>query len=53
MFPAPAAEDEDRAQETLVFERSAMEDATEEILSDNGIRHECSEDLRELWRGGE
>ncbi len=43
----------DNAQETLVFERDAIEDATEDILSDNGIRHECSEDLRELWRGGE
>lgn len=39
----------DRNQETLVFEREAIEAATEEILTDNGIRHECSEELRALW----
>lgn len=43
----------DRGQETLVFERAAVEAATEDILSDNGIRNECSDDLRDVWRGGE
>lgn len=34
--------------ETLVFNRQALEDATEEILTDNGIRYQASEDLRDL-----
>lgn len=34
--------------ETLVFNRQALEDATEEILTDNGIRYQASEDLRGL-----
>lgn len=37
-----------RASETLVFERRAIEDATEEILTDNGIRYQASSDLRHL-----
>ncbi len=43
----------DRGQETLVFVREEIEAATEDVLSDNGIRRECSDDLRELWNGGE
>jgi S1-C subfamily serine protease len=36
---------------TLVFRRSELAKATEDILSSEGIRNECSEDLREVWRG--
>jgi S1-C subfamily serine protease len=36
--------------ERLVFRRQEVEAATEEILGDNGIRHQCSEDLRSIWR---
>ncbi len=32
--------------ECLVFRRTMIESVTEEILSDNGIRHQCSVDLR-------
>ncbi len=35
--------------ETLVFRREEIEAAAEEILSDYGIRHQCSEDLRGVW----
>jgi hypothetical protein len=38
------------ASETLVFRREEMESATEDILSDNGIRHQCSKDLRDIWK---
>lgn len=34
--------------ETLVFKRSDIEAATEDILGDNGIRYQASEDLRHL-----
>ncbi len=34
--------------ETLVFDRRALTDSTEEILTDNGIRYQASEDLRDL-----
>ncbi|MEM9414789.1 MAG: trypsin-like peptidase domain-containing protein [Planctomycetota bacterium] len=36
------------ATETLVFKRQEIEDATEEILTDNGIRYQASRDLRHL-----
>ena len=36
--------------ETLVFRRQEIESATEEILSDNGIRHQCSKNLRDIWK---
>jgi hypothetical protein len=39
----------DLASETLVFRRQEIESATEEILSDNGIRHPCSQDLKSIW----
>lgn len=35
--------------ETLVFRRQEIADATEEILSDNGIRKRASDDLAEIW----
>jgi hypothetical protein len=35
--------------ETLVFHRQEIQSATEEILADNGIRHQFSQDLRGLW----
>jgi len=34
--------------ETLVFDRNALHDSTEEILTDNGIRYQASRDLRGL-----
>ena len=35
--------------ETLVFNREELLAATEEILSDEGIRRQCSEDLQAVW----
>jgi hypothetical protein len=39
--------------ETMVFRRSDMEDTTEEILSDEGIRYQFSKDLEAIWEGEE
>ena len=36
--------------ETLVFRRQDMLDATEEILTDNGIRRQWSEELEAVWK---
>jgi S1-C subfamily serine protease len=33
----------------LVFKRKELVDATEEILSDNGIRQQCSADIAPVW----
>jgi S1-C subfamily serine protease len=38
--------------ETLVFRRREIADATEEILSDNGIRKRASDDLAGIWESG-
>lgn len=38
----------ERVSETLVFERKALMDSTETILTDNGIRYQASDDLRDL-----
>jgi S1-C subfamily serine protease len=38
-----------RLQETLVFRRAELIAATEDILSDNSIRKQCSDDLLPLW----
>jgi S1-C subfamily serine protease len=40
----------DRASETIVFNRQAVMDATEDILSDNGVRQQASDDLAEVWK---
>ncbi len=39
----------DRGVETLVFERDQIERATEEILEDNGVRSQFSDDLKDAW----
>jgi S1-C subfamily serine protease len=36
--------------ETLVFDREEVLAATDDILSDNGIRQQCSPDLRAVWQ---
>ncbi len=36
--------------ESLVFRRSEMEDSSEEILADEGIRFSSSPELRDLWQ---
>ncbi len=38
-----------RLQETLIFRRTELAAATEEILSDNSIRKQCSDDLLPVW----
>ncbi|HWP57992.1 MAG TPA: trypsin-like peptidase domain-containing protein [Candidatus Acidoferrales bacterium] len=38
-----------QARETLVFNRSEIVSATEEILNDSGIRSPYSDDLRAVW----
>lgn len=35
--------------ETVVFRTSDMEDTTEEVLSDEGIRYQFSKDLQSVW----
>ncbi len=40
----------ERDAEAIVLDRRQALDATEEILSDNGIRSECSDDLKPLWK---
>jgi hypothetical protein len=41
---------DDRASETMVFDHQEALKATEEILSDNGIRQQATEDLLEIWK---
>ncbi|HEY4312436.1 MAG TPA: trypsin-like peptidase domain-containing protein [Pirellulales bacterium] len=36
--------------ETLVFRRQEMFDATEDILTDNGVRKQYSDDLHAVWK---
>jgi len=40
---------DDRASETIVFDHQEALKATEEVLSDNGIRQPASEDLAAIW----
>ncbi len=40
-----------RGTETLVFPREQIEDVTEEILENNGIRRQMSPELQEIWDG--
>ncbi len=40
---------EGRAQETLVFPRKDMVAATDEILTDNGVRSQASPELLKVW----
>jgi hypothetical protein len=35
--------------ETIVFRRGDMETTTEDVLNDEGIRYQASDDLMELW----
>jgi S1-C subfamily serine protease len=41
---------DDNASETIVFDRKEVMAATEDILSDNGIRQQSSDDLTEVWK---
>lgn len=41
----------DDGVEKLVFKREEIVKATDEILDDNGIRSQASEDLRDAWSG--
>jgi len=40
---------DDRASETIVFHHQEALKATEEVLSDNGIRQQASDDLSAIW----
>ena len=40
-----------RAGETIVFPRKEMLEATETVLSDNGIRLQGSQDMMDVWNG--
>lgn len=42
----------DDAVESLVFKREELMNSTEEILDDNAIRAQMSDDLKDIWRGG-
>ena len=39
----------ERYAETIVFDSEEMQAVTEDILTDNGIRKQYSDDLREVW----
>jgi S1-C subfamily serine protease len=41
---------DDRFSETIVFDHQEALKATEEVLSDNGIRQQASDDLMALWK---
>jgi S1-C subfamily serine protease len=43
---------DDKASETIVFNRQEVLDATDEILTDNGVRQQASDDLRAVWEPG-
>jgi S1-C subfamily serine protease len=43
---------DDHASETIVFNRQEVLAATDEILTDNGVRQQASDDLRGVWDGG-
>jgi hypothetical protein len=45
--------DSKRAGEGLVFRRSEINSAAEEILSDNGVRSQGSPDMMAVWAGKE
>ena len=40
-----------RAGESMVLPRKGMLDATESVLTDNGIRQQGSPDMLEVWNG--
>jgi hypothetical protein len=40
---------DDRASETIVFNHQEALKATDEVLSDNGIREQASDDLAAIW----
>jgi S1-C subfamily serine protease len=42
---------DDKYSETMVFDHQEALKATDEILSDNGIREQASEDLAAVWSG--
>lgn len=42
---------DDRASETIVFNREEALRATEDILNDNGLRQQASDDLKAVWSG--
>jgi S1-C subfamily serine protease len=41
-----------RAGESMVFPRKKMRDATDELLTDNGIRSQGSQEVLAVWRAG-
>ena len=47
-----AIEFELRGAETLVFSRSELVAATDDILTDNGLRSQGSPDMMAIWNGG-
>ena len=40
---------DDRASETIVFDHKEALSATEEVLSDNGLRERASDELLAVW----
>ncbi|MEA2630149.1 MAG: hypothetical protein QOE66_368 [Chloroflexota bacterium] len=40
---------DDRASETIAFNRQEVLGVTDEILNDNGVRQQASDDLRAVW----
>lgn len=41
---------DDRNSETIVFDREEVERSIDDILTDNGVRQQCSEDLAQIWK---
>ena len=44
---------DDRASETIVFDRLEALKATDDILSDNSVRQQASEDILPIWKNKE
>ncbi|HEV3163854.1 MAG TPA: trypsin-like peptidase domain-containing protein [Isosphaeraceae bacterium] len=40
---------DDKTSESMVFDRQEIVRATDDILSDNGVRRQCSDDLAPIW----
>jgi S1-C subfamily serine protease len=40
---------DDRGAETIVFNREEVLKSTDDILTDNGVRQQCSDDVRDVW----
>ena len=48
--PFVAIDFDDRSSETIVFDNAEALRLTEDILTDNGVRQQASDDLLPIWK---